>query len=149
MIDYRKARILDSKWWRHLRVCSEALERQGRATLLSAALQHHLALVSNSGLTEESFEKSQEAAKEGYYNLVGAVRPWEGRSYVERQQQEAKSWRQRYIDSTGADPCDPKFKEWEAQKIAAWQAKCAKKRDNDPEKKVLQRLRDKARNKRK
>lgn len=100
-----------------MRVLVDWLDRRSRAKGLDAALQFHLALVANSGLTEKSFDAAQEAAKEGYYDLVGAFRPWEGRSYLHRRQSEFKDSRQAYIDAFGVDPLDPAFKAWEAEQI--------------------------------
>jgi len=117
VVDFRVARVLDPKWWRYLRVKLETLERRGKEKAVNAAFAYHLALVANSGLTEESFEKCQAAAKERYFDLLGTIRPWEGKSFVERKAAEFKDARQMYIDATGFDPLDPAFKAYEAQQI--------------------------------
>ncbi len=97
-----------------------ALERRTKRRTLEAAFQFNLALVANSGLTEESFKEQQENGKERYFDLLGTYRPWEGRSYVDRKSTEFKDARQAYIDNFGVDPLDPRFKEWEAQTIAGF-----------------------------
>lgn len=118
MIDFREARLLDPKWWKRVRVLCDALERRTRAKAVKAGLDYHLALVANGSLTEESFEKVQGTAQERYFDLLGALRPWEGKGYLDRKQAEFRDWRQAYIDEFGVDPLDPAFKAWEAEQLA-------------------------------
>lgn len=94
-----------------------SLERQLRARSLDAAFRYQLALVANGSLSEESFSKSQESARERFFDLVGCWRPWEGKSYLHRKQAEFKDYRQQYIDAFGCDPHSPEFKAWEAGQI--------------------------------
>lgn len=117
LIDFKKSRILDSRWWRYLRVILGTLERRGKERSVRAAFDFHLALVANGSLTEKSFEGCQDAAKERYFDLLGTIRPWEGKTYAERKASEFRDARQQYIDQTGFDPLDPAFKAYEAQQI--------------------------------
>lgn len=116
-MDFTACRINDPKWWRYLRVKLEALERRGKERAVQAAFDYHLALVANGSLTEKSFEGCQQAAKERYFDLLGTIRPWEGKSFAERKAAEFRDARQQYIDATGFDPLDPEFKKYEAQQI--------------------------------
>lgn len=84
---------------------------------MRALLDCHLALVSNSGLNENSFEKMQRQSHELYFDILGNVRPWEGADYTARKGNEFKRGRQAYIDAFGVDPLDPGFRAWEAQRI--------------------------------
>lgn len=76
-----------------------------------------LALVANGRLTDESWEKSRDAASELKQDIISTYRPWAGRSLKERQKKDFKDWRQRYIDAFGVDPHDPEFQKWEAETI--------------------------------
>lgn len=89
--------------------------------LLQGVYRFHLALVGNSGLTEESFKKSQERGRDAFNDILGLLRPWEGKTAKERQSREVEDLRQAYIAAFG-DYRDP---EWQARQdaaIAAWVA---------------------------
>lgn len=117
LIDYSKARLRDNAWWRRLRILLKGVQRKNHLVDLTAAYNYELALLSNSRLTDESFQSGQERAKELYYDIVSILRPWEGANYAERKKQEFDDHRQSYIDAFGVDPLDPEFQEWEAQQI--------------------------------
>jgi hypothetical protein len=117
VIDYRDADVLNPAWWRRVRVVTQALERRTRAAAHDATFRFYLAQVANSGLTEESFGKVQDKATEAFYDLVGAHRPWEGKTYLDRKRDEATENRQAYIDTFGCDPYDPRYKAWEAEQL--------------------------------
>jgi hypothetical protein len=119
VIDFREARLNDRYWWKRVNVLLKGLERRNRFLSYDAMFRMHLALVANSGLTEESFDKEKQIVQELYYDVIGQLRPWEGVSWKERKKAEVKSLRQQYIDNFGVDPADPAFKEWEAKQIAA------------------------------
>lgn len=89
--------------------------------LQQGVFNFHLALVSNSGLTEESFNKQQELAREAFHDIMGLVRPWEGASATARKQKEVEDLKQAYARAWG-DPSDPVWQEKQAKALAAWQA---------------------------
>jgi hypothetical protein len=78
--------------------------------------------MSNGSLAASAFGKAQDEAVDLYYQTLAVTQPWEGRSLRDRKAREFKDYRQRYIDAFGVDPLDPKFKDWERQKIAEWDA---------------------------
>jgi hypothetical protein len=121
LVDYREAQLDDPAWWRRLRAIISTMERDRTREAIRTTYDFRLALVANSGLTEDSWNKLQDLAEESRVDIISTLRPWEGKSYQDRKQKEFKSWRQRYIDSFGVDPADPKFKEWEANAISELQ----------------------------
>jgi len=76
IIDYREADIMDYKWWRRWRILLNEMTTQSDRALIEHLYSYHLALVSNSGLTENSFKSVQESAKENFEELLNASRPW-------------------------------------------------------------------------
>lgn len=122
MVDFRRSRILDPAWCRGLRIKLDGLASEGRRRTAEAGYSYYLALVANSGLTEKSFDSVQESARERYYQILGLVRPWEGKDQQERRADEFRDARQSYIDAFGVDPLSPGYQEWEAQRIADVQA---------------------------
>lgn len=121
LVNYREAHLDDPAWWRRLRILISGLSRENDRAVYQARLDMQLALVANGRLTDESWEDSQEAAGRLRDDIISTYRPWEGRSFRDRQKKDFKDWRQRYIDAFGVDPNDPEFKEWEANAIAAMQ----------------------------
>jgi hypothetical protein len=116
LVDFSQARFRDSRWWSRLRILLRGMQRKVHLTDLHAAYDFQLALMS-AGLTDDGFKQTQENAKELYYDIVGALRPWEGISYTDRKKREFDAHRQSYIDAFDVDPLDEKFKEWEARQI--------------------------------
>tara|TARA_B100001750_G_C15421785_1_gene553351 strand:+ start:449 stop:865 length:417 start_codon:yes stop_codon:yes gene_type:complete len=56
--------------------------------LLDKLYSYHLALVSNSGLTQDSFKSTQKSARDNFEELTASMRPWAGRNAQERLGQE-------------------------------------------------------------
>lgn len=117
LVDYSKARLRESWWWRRLRILLRGMQRKTHLIDLRAAYDFELALLSAPGISDESFQKAQERAKELYYDLVGTLRPWEGITYADRKKKEFEDHRQMYIDAFNVDPMDEEFKAWEAAQI--------------------------------
>lgn len=90
VIDFTKARILDYEWWRYYFVILDAMMREDDSRLIKAQRDHHLALISNSRLTEEGFDKHQKLANDRWWDLVACMRPWEITDAVERKRAEYK-----------------------------------------------------------
>lgn len=42
-------------------------------------------------------------------DVIGVIRPWEGKNAESRKEQEAETLRQKYINALGVDPSDPEF----------------------------------------
>ena len=66
---------------------------------------------------DEMQQKRLEEAITGFWDIVGLLEPWHGRSYEERKGNEFRTYRQAYIDGFGVDPMDPRFKAWETEQI--------------------------------
>ena len=118
LIDFRTADPYDPDWWTRYNLIIRAMRRRNDSELHGNAYKFHLALLGNGRLTKESFERTQTAAQESFWDLVGTIRPWEGENYAARKNKEFDNHRQAYIDNFGVDPTDPRFKEWEAAQIA-------------------------------
>lgn len=84
IIDYREADIVDRRWWRRWRILVNEMTTQSDKELLNQLYLYHLALVSNSGLTEESFKSTQQSARENFNEFAAKIRPWLGRTAEER-----------------------------------------------------------------
>jgi len=78
ILDCSQADLLSVEWWRAWRLKLEGLRREDDLVGAQAALQYHLSLVSNSGLTEESFAAAQERCRSLLHRIYGKLRPWEG-----------------------------------------------------------------------
>jgi hypothetical protein len=89
IVDYREADILDRGWWRRWRILLNEMTSQADKELIEHLYSYHLALVSNSGLTEDSFKSTQKSARNNFEELMSAARPWTGRSVEERLDQES------------------------------------------------------------
>ncbi len=121
LVDYREARLEDPAWWRYLRVLFDGMTRVKDREIYRTVYDLQLALVSNGRLTDESWGNAQESANELKVDIISTHRPWEGRSFKDRQKKDFKDWRQRYIDAFGVDPYDEEFKKWEAETIQTLQ----------------------------
>ena len=77
LIDFTKARILDNDWWRYYFITLDGMVRDDDLYLVDRKRQHHLSLMGNANLSDEGFEKQQDAAVQRMYDLIGLVRPWE------------------------------------------------------------------------
>lgn len=117
LIDFRTARPTDPQWWTRYNLIIGAMERRNTKEIEKLAFDLHRSLLGNSQLTAESFDENQNSAQEGYWNIVGYYRPWEGRDYRDRKNKEFTEYRQAYKEMTGYDPRSPEFKAWEDQQI--------------------------------
>ena len=114
IIDYREADVLDRRWWRRWRMLINEMATQADKELLHQLYLYHLALVSNSGLTEESFKSTQQSARDNFEEFVAKVRPWLGRSKEERSKQEGEQFKEDWKQVFGWDLDDKEaYDEWE------------------------------------
>lgn len=77
---------------------------------LKAAYAFQLALVANSGLTEESFKNSQKTAKEIFAEMIDVLAPWAAKDAGKRKDREINSLIDAYKRLVG-DPDDPEFQD--------------------------------------
>jgi hypothetical protein len=75
-IDFKRAKVLDPKWWRLVTLVVDGLARDDDVRLADAGFRYHLALLSNGELTPESFKDVQKHAREAYQSLVVKLKPW-------------------------------------------------------------------------
>lgn len=122
IINFREARLHDPDWWRHCQLLIRGMVWEDDLKLQRSVFDFHLALVSNSGLTEESFKQSQKHAKDAFYNILGLLRPWEGTTPEARQKQEIDALKQAYHEAFGESLDNPEFIQREKEAVARWAA---------------------------
>ena len=83
--------------------------------ILERLYDYHLALVANSGLSEDSFKSTQESARDNFEDIVAAKRPWLGNTKEDRLNNEVSSYKDEWKDMFGWDLAAPKAlkKYWE------------------------------------
>jgi len=68
--------------------------------ILNALHSHQIALLGNGGFSADGFMRQQANAKDRFHDLVGMLRPWEGRTAKERQAKDVekvtKQWEARF-----------------------------------------------------
>lgn len=114
VIDYREANILDRRWWRRWRILVTEMASQDNATLRKSLYDYHLALVANSGLTDDSFKQMQTSAREDFEELISSVRPWESSSKDSRNDGIVEEFRRDWKEFAGWDLDDKEaLAKWE------------------------------------
>jgi len=138
VIDYREADILDRGWWRRWRILLNEMTSQADKELLEQLYSYHLALISNSGLTEDSFKSTQKSARDNFEELMASARPWTGRSIDERLGPERDQIKEDWEYFFGWDMDDPvevsayvKEKEKMAKEYAEEEARKASGEDDE------------------
>jgi hypothetical protein len=116
IIDFSRARLLDPDWWRRCTILLGGVATEDDLEVFRNVYRFHLALVANSGLTDESFRTAQDNARDIFHDLVRMLRPWE-KSKLEVKQEEIDSYREQYKAAFGFDPMD---KEEEQRRLDAW-----------------------------
>jgi hypothetical protein len=142
VVDYSEAQVLDPDWWRRHYILLTAMAREDDQKIQKGVFDYHRALVANSGLTEESFKGAQTNARDAFYDLIGALRPWEGSSAKERAAKENEDMRLAWFQAFNIDPNDPDWEEKNKAKIAEWRDKRQAEREAyvDPEALLKQRM---------
>ena len=140
VIDFRQARLLDPAWWRRYRIVLNGIAKEDDLELQRNIFNFHLALVGNSGLTEDSFKSSQERARDTFFDIMGLLRPWEGMSAQARKKREVDSLREEYIKEFG-DPSDPEFQRREQESLEVWRREREEEQQQgqDPEERIYAR----------
>ena len=126
---------MDRKWWQRWRILVNEMTSQADKELLEHLYAYHLALVSNSGLSEDSFKSTQDRARENFDDLVGTLRPWAGRTKTDRHQHEYEQFKADWQRLVGWDVSDPKLvKEWEEDvKVSVAEAKLKREKESQAE----------------
>lgn len=109
VVDFSRARVRDVGWWRRTNALIRAMDRDDRLVLAKAAFDHQLSLVGNSALTDESFKKSQETARELYQEILNLAEPWAARSVADVKAATRSGLISAYKRLIG-DPDDPAFR---------------------------------------
>lgn len=137
-IDFREARLRDVAWWRRANVILRGLAQRQDVEVIRTAYEFQLALLSNGNLTEDSFKKFQDLAKETCNEIVNALHPWASKSVEAVKQQEVTGLIEMYKQLVG-DPADPAFRA-KLARIASEDE--ARKRDSsaEPEEERVNRL---------
>lgn len=104
---------MDRGWWMRWRLLLNEMMSQEDRTLMEHLYSYHLALVSNSGLTEESFKSTQKSARENFEEITGELRPWAGRTKGERSGREKDQMSEDWKEFFGWDMNDP-------QQLESW-----------------------------
>ena len=133
VIDFHKARLRDPRWWKRCDILLRGLERELDHREYRIGYDLTLSQLSNSNLTPESFKKTQELAQKIYQALQDSLKPWAKRQAQDQWRKTFAGYRQMYIDMVGVDPTDPAFKAWEAQHLAASEARDAQAQAETPE----------------
>lgn len=107
IVDYSKARLQDTTWWRYWRYMLQEVENQSDQKLLRLAFDFHLGLISNSNLSADDFKKIQKELMELFKDYEGNLRPWLGRNREARYKDMAKDFKEQWKASAGFDPDDP------------------------------------------
>lgn len=107
-IDFTKANVRDLSWWRMTNAVISSMARTEEIVALQAAYAFQLALVGNSGLTEESFKNSQKTGKEIFQQIVDTQMPWAAVHTKGHKDREVNSLIDAYKQLIG-DPNDPEF----------------------------------------
>lgn len=76
--------------------------------VVKAAYDFQLALMGNGALTEESFKKTQERAREAFNDFINLIQPWAAKSTEELKKQSIDNLIEMYKETFG-DPDDPEF----------------------------------------
>ena len=107
-VDFRDARVLDTAWWRRLKLLLGGVQREYDAEILTALFNYDLALVANSGLSEDSFKAVQKSAKDAFEKLHAVYRPWLDFDEYAVRMSEAEQHREAYKALIG-DLEDPEY----------------------------------------
>jgi len=108
MIDFSRAAIDDVAWWRRSNAMIRQMARDDEIAGLKSLFEFQCALVANGSLTKESFDTSQEAAKELYLEIIRAIQPWNQTDKKSTRSSQIEQLMDAYKKYVG-DPDDPVF----------------------------------------
>lgn len=94
----------------------KAMTEVEHGELLRAAYDFQLALVSNSKLSPDNFQKVQQDAKDLFLDLESIAKPWLGKTKEDRQAEEAKQFAEMWEEIAG-------FSVKDEEAMQAWETK--------------------------
>lgn len=140
-VDFSQASATDAGWWRR---CNILLDEQARVDdegLLAQAYRYHLALMSNSALTDDSFNRAKKSALESFTEIFNLAHPWETTTPRKMRQEQMAKLADAYARVFGGRPSDPAFRaQLEADVAATMAQHNARVRRISPTDAVNQRL---------
>lgn len=150
VVDFSQANAAGEEWWRRTNALLDDLARKEDEDLLSEAYKYHLALMSNSALTDDSFNRAKKIALDTFVEIFNLSHPWEATSTKKMRQEQILKLRDAYKRLFGGDPSDPEFKKRLEADVARDQAKrAAAVRESQPEEELRRRVIANARDRRK
>ncbi len=131
-IDFSRARLLDPAWWRRCLILLNGLAEEDDIATYQSMYRYHLALVGNSGLSEESFRDVQDRARDAFNDLMQLYRPWSGKvkASQEIREEEAQALREAYKEAYGFDVNDTAE---EQRRLDLWLAELKEQKTNELE----------------
>ena len=144
VVDYSEVDLFDKSWWRRWRVLVTGMSELDTIDLLKPLFDYQLALVANSGLTEDSFKQAQESARDNFENIVGAMRPWEGRTKEERVESDIAQYKEDWKHFFGWELDDEEqvAEYWEKRKKAETQLEQKSEQEAQAEEERAKRFKD-------
>lgn len=118
-MDFAQARVQDISWWRKTNALIKAMARDDEIHTIRAAFDYQRSLVGNSGLTDDSFKKSQETARELFQELINVSTPWAAQTMEEAKTSTIAGLVDMYKKRLG-DPNDPEFQKKLEQDYHNW-----------------------------
>lgn len=109
-VDFTKASAIDAGWWRRCNILLDEQSRIEDEDLLGEAYRFHLALMSNSALTDDSFNRSKKGALETFTEIFNLAHPWETTSTRKLRQEQVSRLIDAYEKIFGGSMKDPAFR---------------------------------------
>ncbi len=149
VVDFSEASAAGEEWWRRTNALLDDLARKEDESLLAEAYKYHLALMSNSDLTDDSFNRAKKSALDTFVEIFNLVHPWEVTSTKKMRQEQIVKLRDAYKRLFGGDPSDPEFRQRLEADVARDRAKReSTARESQPEEELRKRIIENARNRR-
>ena len=149
VVDFSQASAAGEAWWRRTNALLDDLADREDKDLLIEAYKYHLALISNSDLTDDSFNRAKKGALDTFVEIFNLAHPWETTSTRKMRQDQMLKLREAYKQVFGGDPSDPEYRKRLEADIARDKVKrAAAARQLSPDDEVTKRLILEARNRR-
>lgn len=131
-IDFSQARLLDPDWWRRCLILLNGVAAEDDIATYQTIYRYHLALVGNSGLSEDSFRDVQDRARDAFNDLMQLYRPWSSKVKAshEIREEEAQQLREAYKQAFGFDVNDT---EEEQRRLNLWLEEIKNQKANELE----------------
>jgi hypothetical protein len=109
-VDFTGVSATDVQWWRRCNIILDELSRLEDGDLLAEAYRYHLALMANSALTDDSFNRAKKSALETFTEIFNLAHPWETTSTRKMRVQQMGRLIEAYEKIFGGRPSDPEFR---------------------------------------